>query len=113
MTQQGAMPTSTGAPDAVSPIRQPHTMFQYQQLHAIAMAVSGRAQAGALDAESALKFCMHLLPQLLVELEIARRVEDRLAAAFPAPVQTVDAEPAEQAKPKAARRPRKQRKGKR
>jgi len=88
-------------------------MFQYQQLHAIAMAVSGRAQAGTLDADSALKFCTSLLPQLLVELEIARRVEDRLAAVFPPPVQeTVDA-PVEPAPPKPARRTRKARKGKR
>ena len=108
MTQAGAQPSSTGEPDAVSPIRQPHTMFQYEQLHAVSMAVSGRAQAGALDHESALKFCTHLLPQLLVELEIARRVEDRLATMFPA---TAEPEPA--LPPKAVRRARKARKGKR
>jgi hypothetical protein len=83
-------------------------MFEYEQLHAIAIAVSGRAQAGNLDAESALKFCTHLLPQLMVELEIARRVEERLSAMFPAP-----SEPEAPLPPKPARRTRKPRKGKR
>jgi hypothetical protein len=108
MNQAGAKPSSTGEPDAVSPIRHQHTMFQYEQLHAVSMAVSGRAQAGTLDHESALKFCTHLLPQLLVEFEIARRVEDRLATMFPAA-----AEPEPVLPPKSARRARKPRKGKR
>lgn len=51
---------------------------------ALAASVSAAAHVDGLDPEAAVKFCKHVLPRLLVELEVARRVDERLAAAFPA-----------------------------
>lgn len=49
----------------------------------LAQNVAAHAKAGSLDHRVALQFCEVVLPTLLVELDIARRVDSRLAALFP------------------------------
>lgn len=56
-----------------------------QDMIALAASVSAAAHVDDLNPEAAIKFCKHVLPRLLVELEVARRVDERLAAAFPLP----------------------------
>jgi hypothetical protein len=85
----------------------------------LAQGVSSHANAGTLDADTALRFCRVVLPALLVEMELARRVDARLSSMFPAPA--ADPKPCEatvcssrwqepeakKAKKKAAKKPRK------
>lgn len=53
---------------------------------AVSSQVAAAASTGELAAENAVEFCRVVLPRLLVELEIAKRVEERLAERFPDPV---------------------------
>jgi hypothetical protein len=58
---------------------------------ALAHGVAAHATAGTLEPDTAMRFCRAILPSLLVELDIARRVEARLEQMFPS------APPAQQA----------------
>ena len=51
----------------------------------LAQGVSAHAQAGTLDADTAVRFCKAILPALLVEIELAQRLDARLSQMFPAP----------------------------
>lgn len=78
------------------------------RLLTVAGQVVAAATAAELEPETAVEFCRVLLPRLLTELEIAKRVEARLAERFPGPaVAAPKAEtpkPARKARKKAARR---------
>lgn len=52
---------------------------------AVSHNVASHAQAGSLRPQDAMQFCEVILPTLLVELDIARRVDSRIAAMFPEP----------------------------
>jgi hypothetical protein len=58
--------------------------YDSKQFIALAHSVSAHAAAGQLAPETAVQFCRVVLPALLVEIDIAKRVEERLNAAFPA-----------------------------
>lgn len=60
-------------------------MTDRQKLIDYALAVSSLSQAGTLSGEGALQFCQLILPHLLAELEVSRRVDERLASMFPEP----------------------------
>lgn len=51
----------------------------------MAQNVAAHAKAGSLEGHVAVQFCELILPTLLVELDIARRVDSRLASLFPDP----------------------------
>ena len=51
----------------------------------VAQQVVAAAQADTLDGHLAVQFCKAVLPTLLVELDLARRMDARLAAMFPEP----------------------------
>jgi hypothetical protein len=51
----------------------------------LAQGVAAHAQDGTLNEDTAIRFCRVILPSLLVELDLARRVDARLAQMFPAP----------------------------
>lgn len=53
----------------------------------IAQRVSANAQEDTLSPDIAVQFCKWVLPALLVELEVAKRVSERLDSAFPVPPQ--------------------------
>lgn len=75
----------------------------------IARRVSATAQAGTLPPDTAVQFCQVILPDLLVELEIAQRVDERLSARFapvPHPAPETPAKPPKRAKKKAVKKPR-------
>lgn len=76
----------------------------------IAHRVAATARAGSLKPETAVQFCQVILPDLLVELEIAKRVDERLSAQFapvPQPAPETPAKPPKRAKKKAVKKPRK------
>lgn len=83
----------------------------------IAQRVAAAAQAHTLKPETALQFAEFILPDLLVELEIAKRLDARLSERIAAPQQPCEAticssrwkapEKAAKAKKKAAKKPRK------
>lgn len=56
-----------------------------QRYITLAQGVSAHAQAGTLAHETAVSFCKVILPALLVEIELAQRVDARLSQMFPAP----------------------------
>ena len=56
-----------------------------EQLLTMAGHVVVDATTGELEPDTALEFCRVLLPHLLTELEIARRVEASLSERFPDP----------------------------
>lgn len=77
----------------------------------IAQRVSASAQQDTLSPDIAVQFCKWVLPALLVELEVAKRVSDRLDASFPTPEPVVvESVKPKARKTKAAKRPRKKRK---
>lgn len=79
-----------------------------ERLLTVASQVAVGAATGELEPDTALEFCRVLLPRLLTELEIAKRVEARLAERFPGPAvvapKTETPKPARKARKKAARR---------
>lgn len=79
-----------------------------ERLLTVASQVAVAASTGELEPDTALEFCRVLLPRLMTELEIARRVEARLAERFPGPVvpapKTETPKPTRKARKKAARR---------
>ena len=56
-----------------------------QRYITLAQGVSAHAQAETLNPETAVQFCKVILPALLVEIELAQRVDARLSQMFPAP----------------------------
>jgi hypothetical protein len=60
----------------------------------LAHGVAAHATAGTLEPDTAMRFCRAILPSILVELDIARRVEARLEQMFPATAAVVAAPPA-------------------
>ncbi len=56
-----------------------------QRYITLAQGVSAHAQAETLNPETAVRFCKVILPALLVEIELAQRVDARLSQMFPAP----------------------------
>lgn len=86
---------------------------------AVARTVVAYANAGSLGHDVAVNFCKGILPRLLVELELAARVDARLAAMFPEPKpceaticsgrwgKKADAEKPKKARKKAAKKTRK------
>lgn len=54
-----------------------------ERLITLAQSVAAYAQAGSLEGHVAVQFCYVVLPNLLAELDVARRVDSRLAALFP------------------------------
>lgn len=83
----------------------------------LAHGVAAHATAGTLNADTAMRFCRVILPPLLVELDIARRVEARLEQMFPATAavvaapEAVPAKAAKRAKKKAAKKVRRKKGG--
>lgn len=80
----------------------------------IAHRVAATARAGSLKPETAVQFCQVILPDLLVELEIAKRVDERLSAQFapvPQPAPETPAASPKRAKKKAVKKPSKKKKG--
>lgn len=81
---------------------------QLEQLLTMAGRVVAEATTGELEPEDALGVCRILLPLLLTELEIAKRLEASLAERFPGPAvaapKTETPKPARKARKKAARR---------
>lgn len=67
------------------------------------------AQEGRLEPDTAVEFCRVVLPRLLAELEIVKRVEAALADRFPGPQEEAPAKPQPK---KPSRRPSKARKAK-
>lgn len=55
-----------------------------QQYIELSRKVVAAAQGDTLQPHTAVQFCLHVLPRLLVELEIAQRVDARLAERFSA-----------------------------
>lgn len=64
---------------------------------ALSRRAAAYAQTGELNGDVAVRFCAEILPALLVEFEVAKRVDARLTEMFPAP--------AADTKPVAAKKP--------
>lgn len=79
----------------------------------IAQKVAAAATGETLQGETAIKFCQFILPPLLVELEIAHRVDAVLAQRIAPPAPQPAPQRPVAAKKKKAAKPRKKRKGKR
>jgi hypothetical protein len=60
----------------------------------LAHGVAAHATAGTLHPDTAMRFCRAILPSLMVEFDIARRIEARLEQMFPATAAVVAAPPA-------------------
>lgn len=55
------------------------------KLVSLSSEIAAQAGAEALSPEAAMQFCRLVLPHLLAELEVSRRVDERLASMFPVP----------------------------
>lgn len=58
--------------------------YDIKHYMALANGVASHAATNTLAPDTALQFCRVILPALLVEIEIAQRVAERLEATFPA-----------------------------
>lgn len=78
-------PTLSVAPGDVSDTRHFHTMNTTDHTIELARRAVALATAQELDGNDAIRFCGEVLPALLVEIEVSRIVDERLAAMFPLP----------------------------